>query len=214
MHADLHSIGKAISRPMKRLGKKIRKVADSGQIAKIWAALKKEAALSPVLHDESLSALARMKATDPGLEGLLQQSYGYAVLPRVGKASAVLGGAYGVGEAFKHDRTIGYVAILQMTVGVQLGGQTFNELVVFGSREDFEKFKQSKLSFSANASAVLVTAGASASAGPGTKVFVQPEGGMGLEVDIGAQKFIYKPAAIGRVRGWLDAVSRHAPHQQ
>jgi hypothetical protein len=215
MHADLRSIGQAIARPMKRLGKKIQKVKDSGAVSKIWGALKKEAEIGPVLHKESLGALARMKATDPGLEGLLQQVYGYAIIPRVGRASVVLGGSFGAGEVFKHDRVIGYAVILQATVGVQLGGQTYSELVVFGSREDLDRFKEKKVSFAANASAVIVKAGAAASAGPGgTKVFVQPEGGLSIEADIGAQKFIYIPAALGRVRGWIDSASRHMHHEQ
>jgi lipid-binding SYLF domain-containing protein len=39
---------------------------------------------------------------------------------------------------------VGYAAIVQVTIGVQLGGQTFNELVVFQSRQALDAFKHGK----------------------------------------------------------------------
>jgi hypothetical protein len=41
-------------------------------------------------------------------------------------------------------------------------GDTFDELVIFESKEAFERFKPGKTAFAANASAVLVKAGAAA----------------------------------------------------
>jgi hypothetical protein len=38
----------------------------------------------------------------------------------------------------------------------------------------------------------------------GTKVFVHPFSGVSVEAGIGGQKFIYKPAAIGRVRSAFE----------
>lgn len=216
MHPSLTSIGHALARPFRQLEKKIAqsdKKPKSGPLAKVFGALQTEAKLGPTIHKEALAALRRMKAKDPSLEEFLRNAHGYAVIPRVGKASVVLGGAFGMGEVFVNDHVIGYAAIVQMTVGVQLGGQTYTELLVFNSREDLERFKQSKTSFSANASAVIVTAGAAASAGrQGTKVFVQPEGGLGIEADIGGQKIVYKPAALGRIRGLLEPASGQHAH--
>ena len=175
--------------------------AISRPLPKLLGALKKESAVSQELHQEVLGALRHMQAKDPSLEKALKDAYGYAVLPNVGKASAVLGGAFGMGEVFVRGRVIGYAAVVQITIGVQVGGQTYHELLLFDSREALDAFKQSKVSFAANASAVMVSAGAAATAGKrGTRVFVHPEGGMGIEAGIGGQKVIFKPAALGRLK--------------
>ncbi|MGC4117100.1 MAG: YSC84-related protein [Myxococcales bacterium] len=169
-------------------------------LGKLVSALKKEATMGPVLHQQVMGALQQMQAKDPNLEKVLKKAYGFAVFPDVGKATIVLGGAFGMGEVFEHGRVIGYAGLVQITLGVQVGGQTYRELVVFDSKEALNAFKSSKVSFSANASVALVSIGAGKTKGPpGMRVFVQSEGGMMLEVGIGGQKFIYKPAALGRL---------------
>lgn len=183
----------------KRTASTVGKLA--GALPKLVGALKKEAHLAPVLHAESLGALKRMQAKDPTLEQALQKAYGYAVFPRVGKATVLLGGAFGLGEVFESGRVIGYAGVVQLTLGVQVGGQTFNEVVIFDSKGALDNFKASKVAFAANASLVLVKAGAAASAGrKGMRVLVHSEGGMMLEAAIGAQKFIFKPAVLGRMK--------------
>jgi lipid-binding SYLF domain-containing protein len=168
---------------------------------KLMAALKKEASLSPVIHQEVVGALHHMQARDPSLSEALKKAYGYAVLPNVGKATAVLGAAFGVGEVFERGRVSGYAAVVQLTIGLQLGGQTYHELIIFDSKQAYDTFKSGKVSFAANASAVIISAGAAASKGkPGMRVFVAPEGGLMLEAAIGGQKLIYKPAFLGRLR--------------
>jgi hypothetical protein len=84
---------------------------------------------------------------------------------------------------------------------VQLGGQTFSEIIAFQDKAALDRFKAGRWAFAANASAVLVKAGAAASSNyeKGAAVFVSSEGGMMLEVAIGAQKFFYRPAVLGRV---------------
>ena len=149
-----------------------------------------------VLHEDALATLERMKAVDPGLKKLLKNAHAHAVLPSVAKAAAVVGGAYGRGEVFEGGKPVGYVTLGQLTIGVQIGGDTFSELIVFESPEPFERFKQNKMKFAANASAVLVKAGAATTTNyeKGAKVFVHSEGGMMLELALGGQKFKFKPA--------------------
>jgi lipid-binding SYLF domain-containing protein len=173
--------------------------------SKLVNALGEEEQVLQELHEDVKATIKRMSAQDPGLEHLLENAHGYAVFPSVGKATAVLGGAYGKGEVFQRGKLIGYAAIVQLTLGVQVGGQTLGQIIAFESPQALERFKAGKTAFAANASAVLVKAGAAASAGyeRGAAVFVSPDGGMMLEAAIGAQKFIYRPAALGR--------TRHAP---
>jgi len=78
---------------------------------------------------------------------------------------------------------------------VQLGGDTFSEVLVFQSKDALDRLKGGKMAFAANASAVLVKAGAAAAAGfrKGVAAFVYSTGGMLLELAIGGQKFKFKP---------------------
>ena len=148
-------------------------------------------------HDEVTATLKRLEKKDPGLKRLLQKAHGYAVFPSVGKAAVVLGGSYGRGEVFEKGKFIGHATIAQFTVGVQLGGDTFAEVIVFETKPALERFKQGKMAFAANASAVLVKAGAAAANNfnRGVAVFAYSEGGMLLEAAIGGQKFKFKPAS-------------------
>lgn len=196
--------------PFKKLVQAAKKFARSDRVSGLLGGLKKEAEISPLLHQECLAAIDRMQVTDPSLRERLRHAYGYVVFPRVGKASVVLGGAFGMGEVFEQGSMIGYSAIVQITLGLQLGGQVFHELVVFDDRQALNRFKRSRTSFAANASAVVLKAGAAASRAPeGATAFVQPEGGFGIDVAVGGQKFIFKPAALGRALDWLEPASDH-----
>src|SRR5215217_4585865 len=145
---------------------------------------------------DAQSTLKKLQAKDPGLKKLLEKAYAYAVFPAVGKANLVIGGALGRGEVFEKGKKVGYATITQLTIGVQIGGDTFDEVVVFESRESFERFKRGKTAFAANASAVLVKAGAASAKDfeKGAAVYVYPHGGMMLELAIGGQRFKFKPA--------------------
>ncbi|MBC7171224.1 MAG: hypothetical protein H5U40_02295, partial [Polyangiaceae bacterium] len=194
---DGHS--RIVSRARALLG---RAVPDSikRRVTKTYDALRNEQTVSKLLHPESQAALDRIIEKDPGLRERVENAYGYAIFPSVGKTSAVLGASYGLGEVFKRGRLIGYAAIVQLTLGVQLGGDTFTELVLFENEEALERFKSGKVGFAANASTVLVKAGAAASSRykGGTAVFVSPEGGLLLELALGAQKFVFRPGALTR----------------
>src|SRR5438552_2445338 len=102
------------------------------------------------------ATLKRLEEKDPGLKQFLKKAYGYAVFPSVGKAALVLGGSYGHGEVFERGKHIGHATIGQTTIGVQIGGDTFSEIVAFENKPALDRFKQGKIRFAANASAVMV----------------------------------------------------------
>ena len=149
------------------------------------------------LHGEADAALKDMYATDPGLKDLVGRSYGYAIFPNVGKGGVIVGGAYRRGVVHEQGKFIGYADLTQASIGLQLGGQTFKELIVFENKQALDNFRSGKLKFTANASAVAVKAGASAEAHfkDGVAVFVQPNGGLMFEVSVGGQEFTFKSAA-------------------
>ena len=152
------------------------------------------------IEQEAVATLRMLEKKDPGLKKLLNKAYGYAVFPSVGKASLVVGGSYGKGAVFCKGKFVGYATIGQTTIGIQIGGDTYTEVIVFQDRKDFDNMKRGKLSFAADASAVLVKAGAAAARGfgNGTRAFVYGSGGMLLEAAIGGQKFNFKPAGAGQ----------------
>ncbi|MGN6201313.1 MAG: hypothetical protein ACTHNY_02780 [Solirubrobacterales bacterium] len=161
-----------------------------------------------MLHAEVLAALKQIENQNSDLKKVLDESAGFAVVPEIGRASLVLGGAYGLGEVFEGDSVTGYAAIVELTIGVQVGGTTFHELVVFHDEGALKNFKQGKYAFAADAAVEIVKAGAQASKGFGatTSIYVFDDGGMLLDLAIGGQKFIFKPAALGRTRTTEDAL--------
>jgi len=95
-------------------------------------------------------------------------SYGYAVFPTIGKAGFVVGGAYGEGRVYQQGKYVGDTSMTQLSVGLQLGGQGYSEMVFFQDKRAFDEFTSGNFSFGGNVSAVAITAGASASAGTGS----------------------------------------------
>jgi lipid-binding SYLF domain-containing protein len=155
----------------------------------------KSEAKKATLEDEAMAALNRLKRTDPSLADLLDRSYGYVIFPNVGKGGVIVGGAYGKGVVYEQGRQVGYADLTQATIGAQLGGQTFTELLVFENKQAMDRFKNNQLAFTANASAVAISAGAAKAARfeNGVAVFVQPNGGLMFEASVGGQKFTFVP---------------------
>lgn len=147
------------------------------------------------LHRDVLATVSMFQARDKGLHILMDQAAGYAVFPRVGKGAIGVGGAYGRGEVFTGGRVAGYCDLSQGSVGVQLGAQTYRELILFQTPEAVENFKSGAMQLAAQASAVAVTSGASADADyhQGVMVFTMARGGLMYEASIGGQHFTYVP---------------------
>jgi lipid-binding SYLF domain-containing protein len=141
------------------------------------------------------------------------KSYGYAVLPTVGKGGFVVGGAHGKGRVYARGAYVGDTSMTQLTVGFQLGGQAYSQIIFFEDKRAFDEFTSGNFEFGAQATAVAITAGASAQAGTtgpsasagssqrssttkasyfkGMAVFTVAKGGLMYEASIGGQKFTY-----------------------
>jgi lipid-binding SYLF domain-containing protein len=142
-------------------------------------------------------------------------SYGYAVFPTIGKGGFVVGAAHGSGRVYRQGQYVGDTSMTQLTVGAQLGGQAYSQMIFFQNKGAFDDFTSGNFEFGAQASAVAITAGASAQAGTtgpsaaasgtqqhaktaaeyykGMAVFTVAKGGLMYEASIGGQKFSYKP---------------------
>jgi len=142
------------------------------------------------------------------------KSYGYAVFPTIGKGGAVVGGAYGKGRVFEKGKYVGDTSVTQLSVGFQLGGEAYSQIIFFENQQAFKEFTSGNFEFGAQAQAVAITAGASAAttttgAAAGASVtqhdaanvaksyngmttFTVAKGGLMYEASIGGQKFNYK----------------------
>lgn len=141
----------------------------------------------------------------------LSQAYGYAVFPTIGKGGIGVGGAFGEGCVYRGGQRTGSVTMGQMTIGFQLGGQAYSQLIVFKNADAYETFTSGSFEFGADASAVALTYGAQAAAGTkgasvsagkregaaewyrGMAVFTIAKGGLMYEASIGGQKFDFVP---------------------
>lgn len=141
------------------------------------------------------NALKELSAADPGLGGFLSRAHGYVVFPRVGKGGYILGGGYGRGIVYRQGAPIGFADITQMTVGLQIGGQAYSEILVLESPADLDRFTAGRLALTAGVSAVMLKTGAAEQARytDGVAIFVRPIGGAMVEASVGGQQFSYVP---------------------
>jgi lipid-binding SYLF domain-containing protein len=148
-------------------------------------------------------------------KGFFDHAYGYAVFPTIGKGGLGVGGAYGEGRVYAQGKYVGDATMTQLTIGFQLGGQAYSQMIFFEDQRAFREFTSGNFEFGAQASAVAITAGAQAaatttgssagaSAGKhdattkgvyykGMAVFTVAKGGLMYEASIGGQKFKYTP---------------------
>lgn len=146
------------------------------------------------IEREAATAITAAVAADPTLKPVLDSSAGYAVFPKVGKAAAGVGGAYGRGVVYEDGRPVGYCDLSQATIGLQLGGQTYSEIIAFETKNAVETFKEGNFRFTAQATAVALKSGAGANAKykDGVAVFTMDEAGLMYEAAVGGQRFSYQ----------------------
>jgi len=149
----------------------------------------------PDNEKQAISAVDEFKRADPGMDSFFNNAYGYAVFPKITKAGIGIGGAGGDGTVFQAGNSIGSSSMTQLTVGLQLGGQTYREAIFFKDKAALDNFKQGNFEVAAGLSAVAVKSGASKTAdyNHGVAIFTMEEGGLMFEASVGGQKFSYEP---------------------
>ncbi|HQQ75889.1 MAG TPA: lipid-binding SYLF domain-containing protein [Thermoanaerobaculia bacterium] len=153
---------------------------------------------------------------DAGESGqFFDKCYGYAVFANVGKGGIGVGAAHGTGRVYEKGKVVGDVKMNQVSVGAQLGGQSYSEIIFFEDKRAFDEFTSGSFEFGAEVSAVAITAGAGAKAGSsgssagasggkhdaataggyhkGIAVFTVAKGGLMYQATVSGQKFKYTP---------------------
>jgi len=172
--------------------------------------------LSPAHAAEDYSATINVFKGSPVVQPFFNSAYGYAVFPTIGKGGVGIGGAHGKGQVYRGGKVAGYTSMTQLTIGLQLGGQAFSQIIFFEDKRAYDDFTSGNFEFGAQATAVAITAGATAQAGTtgagasasgggtagkqeasyykGMAVFTHVKGGLMYEATLGGQKFSFKPA--------------------
>ena len=148
-----------------------------------------------LLAARSQAALNDFKTRDKSLVNLLPTAHAYAIFPDVVVGAAGIGGAHGEGEVYQNGKLVGYADISQVSIGLQLGGQRFAELILFENETSFVNFTHAQVELDARASAVASSEGAAGAANysRGAIIFTMPLAGLMAQAAIGGQKFRYAP---------------------
>ena len=175
--------------------------------------------VQPAVADDISTTIDNFRPA--GADDFIDNSYGYAVFPSIGKGGIGIGGAHGKGEVFVGGKRVGQTKMNQITYGLQLGGQVYSHMIFFRDKRAFEDFTSGNFEFGAQATAVALTAGAQASTSTGgggntsagtdadsskvnanerqydgrsgMAVFTIAKGGLMYEATLGGQKFKYEP---------------------
>ncbi len=155
--------------------------------------------------DEQLAAdvrdaMQRFEEKDRSFKATIKGLVGYAIFPEVAKGGFIVGGAGGRGEVYAGGNLIGHVKLSQGTVGAQIGGQKFAEIVLFKTKSALNRFKKNRLELSAQATAIVADQGAAATAkyADGVAIIVLPTSGLMAEASVGGQKLKFSPLGESR----------------
>jgi lipid-binding SYLF domain-containing protein len=148
----------------------------------------------------------------PETRPFFEKSFGCAIFPTIGKGGMGIGGAHGSGWVFKKNALTGTAKMTQITIGFQLGGQAFTQIIFFEDERAYKDFTSGNFELGAQATAVALTAGANASASTagggsagagnaqarkgyagGLAIFTKAKGGLMYEASVGGQKFSFRP---------------------
>lgn len=154
-------------------------------------------------------------STVASVAAYFDSAYGYAVFPTIGKGGLVIGAAHGKGQVYRGGEVTGFTSLTQVTIGFQLGGQAYSQVIFFQDQRAYEEFTSGSFEFTAEASAIAVTAAASARASTegtgaganagssaaqadpgyhkGMIVFTMGKGGLMYQAAIGGQGYNFDP---------------------
>ena len=171
---------------------------------------------SLTVHADNYDAAINSFRTAGASGTYFDKSIGYAVFPTIGKGGIGIGGAFGEGKVYRDGVAIGTAEMAQVTIGLQLGGQAFSQIIFFENENALINFISGNFEFSADASAVAITAAASAGASTGggastgisggknnadttslggyrkgMAIFTIAKGGLMYQATLGGQKYSY-----------------------
>ena len=173
----------------------MRTTPTTATLAALVAVLGAGGAAAQEVRGDVSETIATFKDASESMARWFAESHAYAVFPNVGKGGLIIGAGHGTGQVFKGSELIGEAEISMVSVGLQVGGQAFSEVVFFQNAESLARLTGGKLEFGAGVSAVAVESGASSDAAfrNGLAVFTRVKGGAMVEASVSGQKFEFTP---------------------
>ncbi len=138
-----------------------------------------------------------------------KSAYAYAIFPTIGKGGFGIGAAHGTGGVYRGGNKTGSVSMTQISIGFQLGGQAYRQVIYLQDKRAFKEFTSGEFEFGAQAEAIAITASAGAKIGTegtsastsekqaeakyhkGIVVFTMTKGGLMYQAALGGQKYDY-----------------------
>ena len=184
----------AIAEELYKKSPNTQNISTKTNLVAAWNPVKNKTSSKQGAKEKTQIALENFKAMSE-LKPYFKKAKGYAVFPTVGKGGIGIGGARGKGEVFRDGKVIGSTTLTQVSIGFQLGGQAFSQIIFFKSKRDLNRFVQGNFEFGASASAALINSGAAVETAysNGIAVLTVSKGGLMYEASIGGQKFSYEP---------------------
>jgi len=143
--------------------------------------------------DAAATALAGFRR-DSKASKFFADAYGWAVFPEIVKGALLVGASNGHGEVYRGGALVGYASVTSVTVGAQVGGQSYSEIIFFQDEAAFDRFTSDQFTGQASAGAVAGDSGGLnlVDYNHGVAVFTRNNAGLIVSADIGGQKFQYE----------------------
>ncbi|MEJ2653469.1 MAG: hypothetical protein P8173_17295 [Gammaproteobacteria bacterium] len=164
-----------------------------------WGQQSGQTTPSASMEARAQQTINTFKRKAPALVSFFTNSAGYAVFPSIAEGAFIIGGAHGKGLVYVHGQPVGKTSVSQASIGAQIGGQTFSELIFFKTPQVLSQFKEGNYAMSAGVSAVAAASGVAQAANytHGVAVFITSSSGLMAQAAVGGQKFSYQPFAMG-----------------
>ncbi len=164
---------------------------------------------------EDFSDAIEMFRQVPEVGPYFDTAYGFAVWNSIARGGLGIGAATGRGQVYVNGQVTGFSRLLDVSFGLQAGGQAYRQIIFFEDRLAYDEFTLGNFEFDASASAVAVTASAQTSSGTqgsqatvaasgagralasggyqnGVRVFTMAIGGLMAQVTIAGQKYNFR----------------------
>src|SRR6266498_1705831 len=89
---------------------------------------------------DARAVIAKFKEKKPELAKFFSNARGYAVFPTVGKGDIGLGEARGKDYMYERGKVVGRSTLTQVTIGLQLRGQAYSEIVFLEDQDTMQSF--------------------------------------------------------------------------
>jgi lipid-binding SYLF domain-containing protein len=157
------------------------------------------------LQIEVADTIQAFRTSSPALERFFDEACAIAVFPRVVRAGLGIGGGGGRGLLLVQGAVHGEVSQRALTLGFQLGGQSFRQLIFFRTCEAMKEFTESgnlgrvsgRFEFQGRAAGQAGQSGTSMDPGftSDVAIFSLARGGLMVELAAGGVRYRFEPVA-------------------